>query len=233
MTKHVYRFSEGNKDMRELLGGKGANLAEMTRIGMPVPPGFTITTEVCNDYYDASADLPRRAWTSRSRRRSPSSKAITGKKFGDAGNPLLRQRALGRPRSHARHDGHRPQPGPERHDGRGRDHAAPATRASPTTATAASCSMFGDVVLGCKPGARRARPVRAHPRGVKKKRTGVKLDTDLDRRRPQGAGRRVQGVVKKRTGKDFPEDPLRAALGRHQRRLRQLGGTTAPSNTAG
>ena len=52
MTKYVYAFSEGNKDMRELLGGKGANLAEMTGIGLPVPRGFTVTTEACNKYYD-------------------------------------------------------------------------------------------------------------------------------------------------------------------------------------
>ena len=51
MTKFVYSFSEGNKDMRELLGGKGANLAEMTNIGLPVPRGFTVTTEACNQYY--------------------------------------------------------------------------------------------------------------------------------------------------------------------------------------
>ena len=56
--KHVYRFSEGNKTMKELLGGKGANLAEMTGIGLPVPPGFTITTEVCN-YYSAHGDYPQ------------------------------------------------------------------------------------------------------------------------------------------------------------------------------
>lgn len=49
--KFVYRFAEGHKDMRHLLGGKGANLAEMTSIGLPVPQGFTITTEACNDYY--------------------------------------------------------------------------------------------------------------------------------------------------------------------------------------
>ena len=55
--KHVYRFNEGNKTMRELLGGKGANLAEMTTIGLPVPPGFTITTEVCN-YYSTHGDYP-------------------------------------------------------------------------------------------------------------------------------------------------------------------------------
>ena len=50
--KYVYLFSEGNKDMRDLLGGKGANLAEMTSIGLPVPRGFTITTEACNKYYE-------------------------------------------------------------------------------------------------------------------------------------------------------------------------------------
>ncbi len=55
--KHVYGFNEGNKSMRELLGGKGANLAEMTSIGLPVPPGFTITTEVCN-HYSAHGDYP-------------------------------------------------------------------------------------------------------------------------------------------------------------------------------
>ena len=59
-VKYVYDFGEGNKEMKALLGGKGANLAEMTRIGLPVPPGFTITTEVCN-YYSAEQRLPRRA----------------------------------------------------------------------------------------------------------------------------------------------------------------------------
>lgn len=52
MTKYVYMFSEGNKDMRNLLGGKGANLAEMTHIGLPVPQGFTVTTEACTKYYE-------------------------------------------------------------------------------------------------------------------------------------------------------------------------------------
>ena len=52
MKKYVYLFSEGNKDMRNLLGGKGANLAEMTGIGLPVPQGFTVTTEACTQYYE-------------------------------------------------------------------------------------------------------------------------------------------------------------------------------------
>jgi pyruvate,orthophosphate dikinase len=55
--KHVYDFGEGNKQMKALLGGKGANLAEMTGIGLPVPPGFTITTEVCN-HYSAHGSYP-------------------------------------------------------------------------------------------------------------------------------------------------------------------------------
>ena len=52
MKKFVYSFNEGSKDMRDLLGGKGANLAEMTKIGLPVPFGFTVTTEACNRYYE-------------------------------------------------------------------------------------------------------------------------------------------------------------------------------------
>ena len=52
MTKYVYSFTEGNKDMKDLLGGKGANLAEMTNLGLPVPPGFTITTDACRSYLE-------------------------------------------------------------------------------------------------------------------------------------------------------------------------------------
>ncbi|HEV2471178.1 MAG TPA: PEP/pyruvate-binding domain-containing protein, partial [Chthonomonadales bacterium] len=58
MSKRVYLFEEGNAKMRDLLGGKGANLCEMTNIGLPVPPGFTITTEVCNEYYSSGKKLP-------------------------------------------------------------------------------------------------------------------------------------------------------------------------------
>ena len=86
--KYVYLFSEGNAKMRELLGGKGANLAEMTNLGLPVPQGFTITTEACTKYYEDGREI------------NPEIKAeiteyiskleeITGKKFGDKENPLL------------------------------------------------------------------------------------------------------------------------------------------------
>ena len=81
--KFVYLFSEGNGSMRELLGGKGANLAEMTSLGMPVPQGFTITTEACTQYYARRRD--RSAKTFRPRLWTMSSKLeeITGKKFGE------------------------------------------------------------------------------------------------------------------------------------------------------
>ena len=59
MTKKwVYLFEEGDKNMRDLLGGKGANLAEMTNIGLPIPPGFTVTTDACNAYFDAGKQFP-------------------------------------------------------------------------------------------------------------------------------------------------------------------------------
>ena len=60
--KWVYLFEEGNKDMRDLLGGKGAGVAEMTRAGLPVPPGFTITTEACNAYYASEKRFPDGMW---------------------------------------------------------------------------------------------------------------------------------------------------------------------------
>ena len=86
--KFVYLFTEGNGSMRELLGGKGANLAEMTNIGLPVPQGFTITTEACTQYYedgrkindDIQAEIMEYV---------DKLEAITGKKFGDLENPLL------------------------------------------------------------------------------------------------------------------------------------------------
>lgn len=73
MTKKwVYLFEEGNRDMRDLLGGKGANLAEMTNAGLPVPPGFTITTEACNAYFEAGQQFPDGMWIKCSRRRKRS-----------------------------------------------------------------------------------------------------------------------------------------------------------------
>ena len=87
-TKWVYLFSEGSKDMRDLLGGKGAGVAEMTRAGMPVPPGFTITTEACREYYRLHQQFPAGLWDQVAAARARVEEQ-TGKRLGDPANPLL------------------------------------------------------------------------------------------------------------------------------------------------
>ena len=88
MSKYVYLFKEGNATMRNLLGGKGANLAEMTKLGLPVPQGFTVTTEACTQYYEdgkqINADIQKEIFENIAKLEE-----IAGKKFGDKENPLL------------------------------------------------------------------------------------------------------------------------------------------------
>ncbi len=88
MTKYVYLFSEGNASMRSLLGGKGANLAEMTNIGLPVPQGFTVTTEACTKYYENGKKLNDEI-IAQVEQGLKKLEEMTGKKFGDKTNPLL------------------------------------------------------------------------------------------------------------------------------------------------
>ena len=88
MKKFVYSFNEGSKDMKDLLGGKGANLAEMTKIGLPVPFGFTVTTEACNRYYDEGKKIGDDIVASIFEKLEELENT-TGKKFGDVENPLL------------------------------------------------------------------------------------------------------------------------------------------------
>ena len=96
--KYVYDFTEGNKDLKDLLGGKGANLAEMTNLGLPVPPGFTITTEACRRYLatgsepDGLAGRGRRSTSRRWRR-------AMGKQLGDPRRPAAGLRPLRAPSS--------------------------------------------------------------------------------------------------------------------------------------
>ena len=87
-TKYVYKFSEGNGNMRELLGGKGANLAEMKNLGMPVPDGFTVTTEVCNRYYEDGEKIHEEI-LDEILENLKDLEERTGKKLGDVENPLL------------------------------------------------------------------------------------------------------------------------------------------------
>src|SRR5947208_9210418 len=87
VTKYVYDFSEGNKDMKDLLGGKGANLAEMTNMGLPVPPGFTITTQACLSYL-AESGFPDGLMPENETHLQSLEKAM-GKTLGDQSDPLL------------------------------------------------------------------------------------------------------------------------------------------------
>ena len=88
MAKWVYLFKEGNAEMRNLLGGKGANLAEMTGLGLPIPQGFTVTTEACTDYYNngkqISEEIRKQIFDALAEL-----EALQGKKFGDTEDPLL------------------------------------------------------------------------------------------------------------------------------------------------
>ncbi|MGB1097497.1 MAG: PEP/pyruvate-binding domain-containing protein, partial [Acholeplasmataceae bacterium] len=88
MSKYVYLFKEGDQSMRNLLGGKGANLAEMSRLGLPVPQGFTVTTEACNAYYDSgktiSDDIIKQIFDALA-----ATEKEMGKKFGDSEEPFL------------------------------------------------------------------------------------------------------------------------------------------------
>ena len=92
MTKHVYTFgagkAEGGSRMRDLLGGKGADLAEMSGLGIPVPPGFTITTEVCTGYYENDRSYPP-GLAEEVDRAIAATEKLMGRRFGDPENPLL------------------------------------------------------------------------------------------------------------------------------------------------
>ena len=88
MAKFVYSFNEGSKEMRDILGGKGANLAEMTKIGLPVPFGFTVSTEACNRYYAEDKEISPEI-VSEIKEKLKDLEQVTGKKLGDAKNPLL------------------------------------------------------------------------------------------------------------------------------------------------
>jgi pyruvate,orthophosphate dikinase len=121
--KYVYLFSEGNATMRELLGGKGANLAEMTNIGLPVPQGFTITTEACTQYYEDGRQINDEIMAE-VMKNVKIMEELNGKKFGDLTNPLLVSVRSGA-RASMRHDGHHPQPRLERRRRRRHDQGQP------------------------------------------------------------------------------------------------------------
>ena len=188
----VYFFGQGRADgtaaMKDVLGGKGAGLAEMTTIGIPVPPGFTIASSLCLSYLE-SHQFPKRlqAQVENALQRL---EAATGKHFGDGDNPLLVSRALGRRGLDAGHDGDDPQPRPQRRHGRGAHPAEPATRSSPGTPTAASCRCTAAWCSICR-GSRSSSILEEH-----RQRCGVERDIDLPVEEMQAIVRRFKEHVR-------------------------------------
>jgi len=209
-SKWVYRFNEGDKSMKNLLGGKGANLAEMTTIGLPVPPGFTITTEVCN-HFSAHGDYPEGV-DEQVAAALAALEADTGKKFGDAADPLLIS-----VRSGARAS----MPGMmDTILNLGLNDTTVqgviATTGNPRFAY--DCyrrfvSMYGDVVLGCKPEHEDERDPFEEILEAAKEAKGIQYDTDLDEGDLKDLVVKFKAAVKQRTGNDFPDDPLQQLWG--------------------
>ena len=208
MAKYVYLFgtrkSEGDKEMRNLLGGKGANLAEMARLGLPVPAGFTITTEVCAYYYDHKKKYPREL-TGQIDRAIKEVEKTMGAKFGDPKNPLLLS-----VRSGARAS----MPGMMEtvlNLGLNDDLAAGMINNGGDErfvwdAYRRFVQTYGDVVMGVAAEGKEHDPFEVAIDKIKEKR-GVELDTDLTSDDLKKLTAEFKRIVKKRTGRDFPQDP--------------------------
>ncbi|HVB97523.1 MAG TPA: pyruvate, phosphate dikinase, partial [Chloroflexota bacterium] len=199
-TKWVYSFREGNGDMRALLGGKGAGAAEMTRAGLPVPPGFTITTEACNAYYADGAQFPQGMWEQAVAALHEVEKE-TGKTFGDAANPLLVS-----VRSGARFS----MPGMmDTVLNLGLNQQTLQGLIAKTNnprfgydAYRRFIQMFGKIVLDIPS------EKFEHILDQEKQAVGAKLDTDLTAEDLQNVAVKFAGLVRQETGKEFPTDPM-------------------------
>ena len=206
--KRVYTFgngkAEGKADMRNLLGGKGANLAEMNLIGVPVPPGFTITTEVCNEYYEIGKDKVVELLKDDVEQALRHVETLMNSKFGDVENPLLVSvRSGARASMPGMMDtilnlglNDKVVEGMVRKTGNPRFVWDSYRR---------FVQMYGDVVLGMKPADKTAiDPFEAIIEEVKEAK-GVKLDTELEVEDLQTLVTKFKAAVKTQTGKDFPE----------------------------
>jgi len=197
--KYVYLFSEGNKDMRELLGGKGANLAEMTRAGMPVPQGFTITTEACTQYYKDGRQINDEI-QAQIYEYLAKMEEICGKKFADVNNPLLVS-----VRSGARAS----MPGMmDTILNLGLNDTVVEGLAKKTNNPRFAydsyrrfIQMFSDVVMELSK--KRFEEII----DAKKAEKGVKLDTELDTEDMKDLVKRFKAFYKEEKGEDFPSDP--------------------------
>jgi len=210
-NKYVYYFggkqAEGNGKMKELLGGKGANLADMNLIGIPVPPGFTITTEVCNNYFKLGHDtVVEMIKPQVDEAITKVENALAGPKFGDNKNPLLVS-----VRSGARAS----MPGMmDTILNLGlNDEAVESVGAKSGNPRFAWDSyrrfvqMYGDVVLGMKPASKEDHDPFEEIIDHLKEEKGVELDTQLDTDDLKELVKRFKTVVKEKTGHDFPVNP--------------------------
>ena len=208
MAKAIYTFgdgkAEGNAGMRNLLGGKGANLAEMNLLGMPVPPGFTITTDICTEYTQYGRDKVVADIKPEVEKAIAHVEALTGKKFDDSSNPLLVS-----VRSGARAS----MPGMmDTVLNLGMNDATVETMAEKSgnprfawDSYRRFVQMYGDVVLGMKPKSKTdIDPFEAIMDKVKEEK-GVKFDNELDVDDLKNLVKLFKAAVKEYTGKDFPE----------------------------
>jgi pyruvate,orthophosphate dikinase len=214
-TKYVYFFGNGKADgdatMKDLLGGKGANLAEMTRVGLPVPAGFTLTTEVCTYYYAHDRQYPPelRAEVEKALRMT---EEVMGARFGDPKNPLLVSCRSGARESMPGMMDTVLNIGLNEATLRGLIEKTGNERFGWDTYRR-FVQMYGDVVLGLKPQSKTEADPFEHILHELKEHKGVKLDTELDVNDLKELVRRFKKAVKERTGKDFPEDPLEQMWG--------------------
>ncbi|MBT5874411.1 MAG: pyruvate, phosphate dikinase [Candidatus Latescibacteria bacterium] len=209
MSKYVYFFGSGKADgqanMKNLLGGKGANLAEMTNLGIPVPAGFTISTEVCTAYYDNDSQYPE-TLASQVSEAIAQVESVMGTKFGDHDNPLLLS-----VRSGARAS----MPGMmDTILNLGlNDTTVQGLIAQSNNERFAYDSyrrfvqMYGDVVLGLKPESQDEHDPFEVLLDAKKQARGVENDTDLTAEDLKELVQEFKAEIKKKTGHDFPEDP--------------------------
>ncbi|MDB5097523.1 MAG: ppdK [Cyanobacteria bacterium RYN_339] len=206
-TKRVYLFAEGNASQKDLLGGKGANLAEMTNAGLPVPPGFTIPTTVCNEYYEQGERSPQELWDEVTAALA-TVEATTGKRFGDHANPLLLSVRSGAKFSMPGMMDTILNLGLNDETVQGIIDATGNERFA-YDAYRRFIAMFSNVVLGFR------LDNFEHMLEQFKARLGVRLDTELDARTLREVVGAYKALVLKNLGIDFPTDPkaqLRMAI---------------------
>nr|MBF6590919.1 pyruvate, phosphate dikinase [Ktedonobacterales bacterium] len=198
--KWVYLFSEGNASMRDLLGGKGAGVAEMTNAGMPVPPGFTITTEACNTYYEEGKRLPPGLWD-QVLAALRVVEAQMGKRFGDKDNPLLVSVRSGAKFSMPGMMDTVLNLGLNDVTVQGLIAKSGDPRFS-YDAYRRFVQMFSKIVLDARPAA------FEHTIEAYKQKTGAKTDADIPADALQRMVEDFKGIARDASGKPFPEDPF-------------------------